>query len=109
MHELFRAKGLVSAQRSKTRDWLDLYLLLRGHGFTIADYAAAFREAGAASQCDIGLTRLCSGQPQRDDEGYRHLLENAPTLEQMTKFFRQQRDQFEIQAAEEKKRGSRPH
>jgi hypothetical protein len=53
LSEVFKAKCLVSALRSKTRDWLDLYLLLRDHGFTIADYVAAFREAGAESQCDI--------------------------------------------------------
>jgi hypothetical protein len=29
LRELFQAKCLVSAVRSKTRDWLDLYLLLR--------------------------------------------------------------------------------
>jgi hypothetical protein len=77
----------------------------RDHGFTITDYVAAFREAGAESQCDIGLSRLCSGHPQRDDEGYHHLLHNPPTLEQMTEFFRQLRDQFEIEAAAERKRG----
>ena len=43
--ELFKAKSLVSAQRSKTRDWLDLYLLLKEHGFTLRDYRAAFVEA----------------------------------------------------------------
>lgn len=105
LSEVFKAKCLVSAVRSKTRDWLDLYLLLRDHGFTMGDYVAAFREAGAEGQCDIGLSRLCNGQPQRDDEGYQHLLENPPTLEQMTEFFRQRRDQFEIQAAAERKRG----
>jgi len=104
LSEVFKANCLVSALRSKTRDWLDLYLLLRDHGFTIADYVAAFQEAGAESQCDIGLSRLCSGHPQRDDEGYHHLLQNPPTLEQMTEFFRQRRDQFEIQAAAERKR-----
>jgi hypothetical protein len=50
------------------------------------------------------LSRLCSGHPQRDDEGYQQLLQNPPTLEQMTEFFRQRRDQFEIQAAAERKR-----
>ena len=104
LSEVFKTKCLVSALRSKTRDWLDLYLLMRDHGFTISDYVAAFRDAGAESQCDIGLSRLCSGHPQRDDEGYHQLLQNPPTLEQMTEFFRQRRDQFEIQAAAERKR-----
>ena len=97
--ELFKSKALVSAMRSKTRDWLDLYLLLRDHGFTIRDYQAAFQESGSLAQCDIGLSRLCSGQPQRDDEGYAHLLANPPTLAEMTNFFIAQRNQLEIATA----------
>ncbi len=44
--ELFNAKSLVLAVRSKTRDWLDLYLLMRDHGFDLNDYRQAFIEAG---------------------------------------------------------------
>ncbi len=66
--ELFKAKSLVSAVRSKTRDWIDLYLLLRKHGFTLRDYREAFQEAGIGSQFEIGLSRLCSGIPQKDDK-----------------------------------------
>jgi hypothetical protein len=106
LKELFRAKCLVSAARSKTRDWIDLYLLLRDHGFTLRDYHAAFVEAGVAAQCDIGLSRLCSGVPQRDDEGYAHLMPNPPSLEAMKQFFIAQRDRLEIDwAAEKRARG----
>jgi hypothetical protein len=99
--ELFKTKCLVSALRSKTRDWLDLYLLFRDHGFTADDYRHAFAEAGMAASCDVGLARLCSGIPQRSDEGYLHLLESAPSLEVMQAFFSQIRDQIEAaQAAE---------
>jgi hypothetical protein len=101
--EVFQSKCLVSAVRSKTRDWLDLFLLLRDHGFTIDDYVAAFRQAGVESQSDVGLSRLCSGRPQHDDEGYHHLLENAPTLDQITEFFRRLRDQYEVMAAARRK------
>ncbi len=99
--ELFKTKCLVSARRSKTRDWLDLYLLMREHGFTIRDYQAAFQHAGGAAQCDIGLARLCSGVPQRDDEGYAHLLPNPPTLDEMKAFFVEQRNKLEIETAAE--------
>jgi hypothetical protein len=97
--EIFKSKCLVSAVRSKSRDWLDLYLLLRHHGFTIRDYERAFVEAGIPAQCDMGLTRLCSGVPQRDDEGYAHLLADAPSLEEMKTFFREQRNTLEIETA----------
>jgi hypothetical protein len=99
--ELFKAKCLVSAVRSKSRDWLDLYLLMREHGFSIRDYQAAFVAAGSPAQCDTGLARLCSGVPQHDDEGYAHLLKNPPTLGEMTAFFRAQRDQLEVETATE--------
>lgn len=102
--ELFKAKSLVSAQRSKTRDWLDLYLLMRQHGFSIHDYRAAFEAAGCADQCDTGLARLCSGVPQKDDEGYTHLLTNPPSLEEIKNFFVAQRSKLEVEVAAEAKR-----
>lgn len=102
--ELFKTKCLVSAVRSKTRDWLDLYLLLRDHGFTLRDYRTAFVEADAESQCDTGLTRLCSGSPQRDDEGYAHLLPQPPTLKEMTDYFIAQRNELEVELAAEARR-----
>ena len=105
--EVFKLKCLVSAIRSKTRDWLDLYLLLRDHGFAISDYQKAFVEAGIPAQCDIGLSRLCSGVPQRNDEGYAHLLPNPPSLEEMTRFFVEKRNQLEIDSADQAAR-SRP-
>jgi hypothetical protein len=102
--ELFKAKSLVSARRSKTRDWLDLYLLMKDHGFSIFDYRATFDEAGSPTQCDTGLARLCSGVPQRDDEGYAYLLPNPPSLEEMKSFFVAQRAKLEIESAAEAKR-----
>jgi Nucleotidyl transferase AbiEii toxin, Type IV TA system len=56
--ELFKSKALVSAVRSKTRDWLDQFLLLRDHGFTLRDYRKVFEESCNLTQCDIGLARL---------------------------------------------------
>lgn len=106
--ELFKTKALVSAVRSKTRDWIDLYVLMREHGFTLGDYAAAFREAGAESQFETGLARLCSGTPQADDEGFEHLLTHPPTLAQMQSYFAARRDEFEIQAARSAKERHQP-
>jgi nucleotidyltransferase AbiEii toxin of type IV toxin-antitoxin system len=106
--ELFKAKALVSARRSKTRDWLDLYILLRDHGFTLHDYQDAFRQGGIDSQFETGLTRLCSGTAQRDDEGYRDLLPNLPTIAEMADYFRDLRDRFEIETAADARRKERP-
>jgi hypothetical protein len=106
--ELFKTKCLVSATRSKTRDWLNLYVLMRQHGFSLRDYAGTFREGGIESQCDVGLSRLCSGVPQCDDEGYAHLLADAPTVQEMRDFFVEQRKRWEIETASETVRGRRP-
>jgi hypothetical protein len=100
LDELFKSKCLVSAVRSKTRDWVDLYILMRGHGFSISDFLGAFREAGIENQCDSALSRLCSGLPQSDDEGYAHLLADPPSLDEMKAFFKEQRDALEIETAE---------
>lgn len=107
--ELFKTKCLVSASRSKTRDWLDLYVLMRHHGFTIRQYQQAFLEAGVAAQCDTGLARLCSGVPQRDDEGYAHLLAAPPQLEEITAFFVAQRNLIEVETAAEAMHRRRAH
>ena len=72
---------------------------MREHSFTLRDYRAAFEEAGVSSQCDTGLSRLCSGVPQKDDEGYAHLLPNPPTLKEMKAYFTTQRDRLEIELA----------
>ncbi len=97
--ELFKTKALVSAVRSKTRDWVDLFVMLKEHGFTLCDYEAAFREAGAESQFEAGLARLCSGRPQQDDEGFAHLLVKPPKVSDMQAYFTGLRDAWEIERA----------
>jgi hypothetical protein len=95
LQELFKAKSLVAARRSKTRDWLDLYLLFRKHDFSLSDFRAAFVEAHQQGEFETALNRICSGVPQKDDEGYSHLLDNAPALIEMVSFFREERDKLE--------------
>lgn len=99
--ELFQSKSLLSARRSKSRDWFDLYVLLKDHGFTWRDYVRAFEDAGLASQADVGFTRLCSGVPQRDDEGFQQLLPNPPSLTELKSYFEKLREQREIETARE--------
>ncbi|HMO65629.1 MAG TPA: nucleotidyl transferase AbiEii/AbiGii toxin family protein, partial [Verrucomicrobiota bacterium] len=101
LDELFKAKALVSASRSRTRDWLDLYLLLRSGRFSLRDFRSAFHEAGIPQACDTALGRLCGGVPSRGDEGFEHLLPDPPSLAQMSEFFRAERDALQIQLAQE--------
>lgn len=99
LDELFRAKSLLSAARARTRDWFDLFILMRDRGFSLADYHAAFERAGIPQQFDLGISRLCSGRPAVADEGFAQLSPDAPTVTELRDFFVQQRDAFERQSA----------
>lgn len=101
LDELFKAKALVSASRSKTRDWLDLYLLLQSGRFSLRDFRGVFHEARMPLAFDTALGRLCSGVSSRGDEGFEHLLPNPPSLAQMTEFFRACRDALQVELARE--------
>lgn len=105
--ELFQSKSLLSARRSKSRDWFDLYVLLQNHGYTWSDYVRAFEIAGLESQADAGLARMCSGVPQRDDEGLQQLLPNPPALSELKSFFERLREQREVETASEAARSMR--
>jgi hypothetical protein len=87
MDELFAMKCLVCADRSKTRDWLDLYLLMRDHGYTPARLVDVFLTSGVPQKMDIALNRLTRGRPHEEDEGYQALMSDPPTLAEMSAFF----------------------
>lgn len=99
MEEIFRLKCIVAADRSKTRDWFDLYLLLKEGRFKPADMLATFQRGGVPSKYDIAIRRLSEGRPSLNDEGYETLLPNAPSVEQMREFFIAVRDHNEIEIA----------
>jgi hypothetical protein len=95
--EIFSLKCLVSARRSKSRDWYDLYTLFREHGFDLSDMIGAFQKANRLSDIDLALRRLSSGITSPDDEGYEALIANSPSLETLKSFFETIRDQYEIE------------
>lgn len=94
--EIFALKCLVSARRSKSRDWFDLYVLFKEHGFEIADMTEAFQKANQSAEIDVALRRLSSGITSPDDEGYEALIEAPPSLETLKAYFRELRDRYEI-------------
>lgn len=106
--EIFRSKCLVSADRSKTRDWFDLYVLMRDRGYTMRALVNAFTEAGARHGISIALSRLASGVPTLNDEGFQSLLPNPPTIAEMRDFFRERRDALEVELAAERFRETPP-
>ena len=99
---LFKSKALATASRSASRDWLDLYLLMTEHAFTIEDYAATFAEVGARLSLDVGMQRLISGRLPLDDPGFASLLSAAPSVADMTQFFRSEITRWRQQLAEDR-------
>ncbi len=93
--EIFALKALVSAKRSKTRDWFDLYVLMKDHGFSWKDFYEVFVRAGNEGQYDFAADRLSTAKPATSDEGYEALLPNPPGIEEMREFFLQRRNAYE--------------
>ncbi|WP_289509286.1 nucleotidyl transferase AbiEii/AbiGii toxin family protein [Hydrogenophaga sp. 2FB] len=85
--EIFRLKCIVAADRSKTRDWFDLYLMLKQELFQPVDIFNAFVRSGAPSKFDIAMMRLCSGVPGVNDEGYESLMSDPPSIKDMRDYF----------------------
>lgn len=95
LDEIFRLKCLACANRSKTRDWFDLYVLLRDGHFQPFDIKTAFDQAGVPAKLDLALIRLCSGRPDAGDEGYESLLDHPPSVPVLRDFFVDLRDRLE--------------
>jgi len=93
--EIFAREALVSAKRSKTRDWVDLYVLMKHHGFSWKNFYEAFVLAGSEGQYDHAADRLSRARPSIDDEGYEALLPHPPSIEEMREFFLQRRNAYE--------------
>lgn len=102
VEDIFRLKCLACADRSKSRDWLDLYLMLSQGLFAPIEVLRTFQTAGVPPKFDIAMHRLCQAKVQADDEGYETLLQTPPTLTQMKDFFTSLRDQIEVDAAIER-------
>lgn len=102
VEEIFRLKCLACADRSKSRDWLDLYVMLQRGIAQPIEILRTFESAGVPAKFDIAMMRLCLASPNADDEGYESLLDAPPSLKQMGDYFTVLRDQIEVQAARER-------
>lgn len=99
IEELFRLKCIAAADRTKSRDWLDLYLLLQSGKFTHLDFIEAFERAGVPQKREIALLRMTQGKLNTTDEGFSALLTTPPTLEQMRNYFEALEDSVEQELA----------
>lgn len=102
VEEIFRLKCMACANRSKTRDWLDMYVMLTRGLFEPQEIYRTFEMARVPSKYDIAMKRLCSGKPDLLDEGYESLLAEPPSITQMQTYFSELRNEVEALAAAEK-------
>ncbi len=99
VEEIFHLKCIACANRTRTRDWFDLYVLLSRGLFQPMDMVQAFALAGVPGKLDIALLRLCSGRVPADDEGYQPLMDEPPSIAQMQALFESVRDTIETEKA----------
>ena len=99
LDEIFKTKAWVCCERSKTRDWFDLYTLMTAHGYGFEDVYAAYASADRLPSFNIAAMRLRACKPESLDEGYLQLAGEAPTLEQMRGFFNEGLDALQVQQA----------
>ena len=96
--EVFRLKVYACSQRSKARDWFDLYVLMSEHGYRVDDMREALSgHLIRESLFDVVEERLRKCRPAAGDEGYAPLVgRDAPTTEMMRAFFAARFDDFRI-------------
>jgi predicted nucleotidyltransferase component of viral defense system len=95
VNEIFILKALTCADRSKSRDWFDLYTLFTKHNFTWAAFREAYTKYSSDFQYENAAGRMCSGEVQPDDEGYKQLVDDPPSPEAMRDYFISLRSSFE--------------
>jgi len=91
----------VCAERSKTRDWFDLYVLMTQHGLSIVDFYNVFARLSVIPKFENARIRLLACRPDPADEGYEQLLIDAPSLDSMRAFFQTQFDELEVRLAKQ--------
>lgn len=96
LDEVFKTKALVCAERSKTRDWFDLYIMMTRHGYEASDLYRAFQEADRAGSFQVAELRLRACKPSATDEGYLQGVEPAPTLDELRQFFNEALDHLQV-------------
>ncbi|WP_186310716.1 nucleotidyl transferase AbiEii/AbiGii toxin family protein [Paraburkholderia sp. BCC1886] len=99
MDEVFATKCVVCAERSKTRDWFDLYVLMTQHGYGFQDFYRTFARLGFLNGYANAAMRLRKCVPDLDDPGYEQLLQTAPSLEELRTFFNANLDELEVDLA----------
>lgn len=99
LQELFRLKCIAAADRTRSRDWLDLFLLLFSGLFGHEDFIDAYERAGVPQKREIALMRMVKGKLPATDEGFSTLLPSPPGVEDMQAYFQELADAVQQELA----------
>jgi len=99
--EIFATKAYVCSQRSKTRDWFDLYTLMTQRAYTFEGVYGIYKAVNSLPAFAIMTSRLRKCRPELADEGYLDLTTNPPSLDAMRDLFNHALDQLERHLAKE--------
>jgi len=97
--EIFETRAWVCSERSKARDWLDIYTLINHHGYSFDDMRAVFGRLNRLAAFNNAASRLRLATPGAADEGYLSLMPDAPSLDGMRAFFNDGLDALETRLA----------
>lgn len=97
--EIFETKAWVCSERSKTRDWVDMYTLIKHHGYSFEDMRGVYSRLNRLAAFNNASSRLRLAAPGAADEGYLSLMPDAPSLDEMRAFFNDGLDALEQKLA----------
>jgi hypothetical protein len=92
LKELFGVTALLTAQRTRLRDWFDLYLLMREHGFTLDDYVGVFQRAGLGEGWSDAMAGICDRPLAASDPGFTSVRPDAPEPAELRRYFQKTRE-----------------
>ncbi|MEO6848597.1 MAG: nucleotidyl transferase AbiEii/AbiGii toxin family protein [Chthoniobacterales bacterium] len=96
MEEIRGLKALVATSRSTSRDWFDLYILSKEHGFGLPQWKEVYQKAGLSDyHFENAVNRICSGKLPSDDPAFQSLLPESPNVEEISAHFQKLRNDYE--------------
>lgn len=110
LSEIFSLKCVACANRTKSRDWLDMYVLLNQGHFQPYDIYKTFKTINAVQKFDIAMRRMTTGKIDASDEGYESLMAEPPSISVIQDYFREMFSdlQTEIAACEMESKRNQP-
>ncbi|MEN9886570.1 MAG: hypothetical protein RL758_1148 [Pseudomonadota bacterium] len=100
LKEIFATKAWVCSERNKTRDWIDLYVLITAHGFSFDDVYAVFNSVNRLPAFASLCMRLRACRVNASDEGYESLMDKPPSVDELRVFFNKEIDALERRLAQ---------